>query len=766
MILVKNGFKSALQKPLQFLSLVLFMMLSSFVFVALEGATSSVRYFVDDFTSQTLQEDFFIVLSAPDMEQRRMMQEQNLNLVEFYETIIAKLDQQFNAAFDGRFFRDVVVDDGTRATTFRFILETTDVNRTYLISGELPAEDNEIAIFREFAVRNGLGLGDKLDIGDRQFMITGFIAVPDYIYPIFSFDSPLFTPATQTLALSTEAVYNSLEERELVLYSGFFRDPDAIDMNAAILEISNFPGVAYAMSNQANIRISTIDFQLTGNRVLAMTFTGLLLMMSVLVLVLITKKRINAERVQIGILKAMGYKEGSIIASYLIFPIFASFIGALIGFFLGIGVAVALANSYVVNFILPYVRFYLRWSLFFQGVALPVGAIAVASCFILWLLIKGNPIHLMQESNYAQMPALAEKLSKLLKPFNFETRFKYSLAFRNLGKLLSLFVVVFIASVFLVFGFLVYDIVGNVTERAFGQANYRYEVKYTGFSSAELSVGETAFLRYQVEPDFEMVSVPFHLYGIDPFNKINPLYSSNGENITAHSRHGILINEFISRAYQLGIGDTISFAINGHLFTYPISGIVNHFNGAMLYLDIDWLRADLNLAPNVFNGRWTNEFPASTDNLAYVFSMEELAHNIAVGMEMIRITLQVMVVIAVILGSFMMIVITNFIIDENRQQISILKVMGYGEFEVSNMVLTIYFPFVVSAYLLAVFLVRLGIDATMSQIASRLPFAIPTDFNVFQTLIGATLVVFTYWLSVNLSKLQLSKISLQEVLKQ
>lgn len=765
MILLKNGFKSALKKPVQFLSLVLFMMLSSFIFVSLEGATSSVRYFVDDFTRETLQEDFFIVLSPPDNQQRQMMQRENLSLVEFYELVIQELDERFNATFDGRFFRDVVVDDGNRASTFRFIRETNEVNLTYVLSGHLPTADNEIAIFREYAVRNDLYLGDILTINDHQFTITAFIAVPDYIYPIFSFDSPLFTPETQTLALTTPAVYESLSERELVLYSGFFREP-VDNMGELIAEISNFPSVAYAMNNQSNVRISTIDFHLSSNRLLALTFSSLLLMMSVLVLILITKKRISAERIQIGILKAMGYREGIIIASYLIYPIVASFIGALIGYFLGVGVAVVLANSYVVNFVVPTVRFYLTARLFFQGVILPVAIISLASCIILWTLIKGNPISLMQESGHLEMPALSEKLNRLLSPFSFETRFKYSLAFRNMGKLISLFIVVFIASMFLVFGFLAYDVVGNVTERAFGQANYRYEVKYTSLTNASIEDDETAFLRVQVEPEFEIVSIPFQLYGIDPFNSVNPLYASNGENITSKSQEGILINEFISRAYGIGVGDDITFSINGVTFTYPISGVVNHFNGAMLYLDIDWLRADLGYQPYVFNGRWTNTFPADTSNLAYVFSMEELAHNMAVGMEMIRITLQVMVVAAVILGSFMMIVITHFIIDENRHQISILKVMGYEDFEVSNMVLTIYFPFVVGAYLLAVFLVRVGVDVTMAQIANRLPFAIPTDFNMLQTLLGATMVVFTYWLSVKLSKLQLNRVSLQEILKQ
>ena len=765
MILIRNGFRSALNRPFQFLSLVFFMMLSTFTFVSLEGATASVRTFVDDFARQTRQEDFFVVLLPPTPQQRREMLENNHSLIDFYEQITGQIGEAFNAVLDGRFFKDENVDDGNRLHTFRFIRETTEVNLTYLIEGHMPERVNEIAIFREYALQNNLNMGDILDINGRLFTITAFIAVPDYIYPIFSFDSPLFTPATQTLAVVVDAVYESLEGRELVLYSGMFHEPPP-NMDEVIQEIGNFPGVSYSMNNQTNIRISTIDFQLTGNRLLALTFSGLLLMMSIVVLVLILKKRIQAERVQIGIFKAMGYKERAIIAGYLIYPLLASFIGALSGYFLGVGVAVNLAASYVVNFVIPTVGFYLTWRLFLLGVIVPVAVIMLATTLILWHAIKGAPVSLIQESVHLKMPAIGKRLNRFLVKCSFETRFKYSLAFRNFGKLLSLFIVVLTASMFLIFGFLAYDVVDNVTERAFGRADFRYEIKYSAFTTGEIQEDETAFLRMEAIPEFDIISVPFHLYGIDPGNNINPLYSERGENITALSREGLLINAFISRAYGVGVGDEMVLNLNNRKVAYVISGVVDHFNGAMMYLDIDLLYRELGLQSRVFNGRWSNRLPDTLEGVAYVFSMEELYHNVGVGMEMIRISLTVMVVGAVLIGSFMMLVITTFIIDENRQQISILKVMGYAEWQVSNMVLTIYFPFVVSAYLLGVFLVRAGVDLVMSQIANRLPFAIPTDFNLMQTLVGATLVVFTYWISVRISKLQLGRISLQEVLKQ
>ncbi len=231
------------------------------------------------------------------------------------------------------------------------------------------------------------------------------------------------------------------------------------------------------------------------------------------------------------------------------------------------------------------------------------------------------------------------------------------------------------------------------------------------------------------------------------------------------AQHGLIINEFIARAYALQIGDRLSFEVKGMELTYPIVEVVDHYNGPMMYTSLEKLATDLGLNSNLYNGKWSSERPLNDKNISYIFSIDDLTRNIKVGMEMIRISLLVMVVVTVILGSLMMVLITTFIIEENQRQISILKVMGYSRKEVSKLVLTIYFPFVMLAYFVSVPLTRVGIDYIMTQIASELPMAIPTDFTLTQFVIGVLTVGVTYWISLLLSRGQLDRVSLHEVLK-
>lgn len=779
-MLIKSVLRGARQKPLQFFSLVLFMALSSFIYVALEGSISSVRHFLQAYTDTTRQEDFFVMLTPPtatDIRERLLAYNRRLGpeepfrlpedftLVDFYEDLVAEIGAEFDVVFDGRFYKDVFEERDDRTHSYRFIRETNQINLSYLKEGRLPEAGDEIAIFREYALRNQLEIGDRIRIAGHVFRISGFVAIPDYIYPIFSFDSPLFTPESQTLVLPLPEVYDAIRARELVLYSGRLLDRSA-DPEAVIAQLAELPGIQSITSQQANVRVSTIDFHLTSNHVLAMTFSGLLLIMSIAVLLMVLRKRIYAERVQIGILKALGYSTPKIIAGYLAYPLAAALAGSLTGFFLGVGFAVTLANNYVTNFVLPMVGFFFTPALFFQGVVIPILIAALASVGILSFLIKGEPIALMQENQHLKLSGISALMTKVLAPFEFETRFKYSLAFRNFGKLISLFGVVLAASIFLVFGFIAFDAVGQVRDRAFDHADFSYEVKFRTMQSGFDQEGATPFLRFEVIPDFDIVSMPFQFYGVDPDNEVNPLFNAQGENITFETANGLVINEFIARAYSLEVGDRMSFAIGARHLDLEITAIVDHFNGPMMYTSLDRIRHDLRLGPREFNGMWTSTRPEAGPSISYIFSMDELARNIDMGMEMIRVSLQLMVVIASLIGSFMIIIITNFIIEENQKQISILKVMGYQEQEISRMVLTIYFPFVLAAYLLAIIITRLGIDIVMNQIAARLPMAIPTDFTLFQALLGALLVTGIYQGATRISKLSLESVSLQEVLKQ
>ena len=214
-MLSKNILRSIRLKPFQFLSIVVLIAMASFMYVTLQGAIDSVRYFLTDYTTQTNQEDFFVILSPPTQTDLKELaaskdesasvfshqsslkktNQESYTLIDYYEHQIALLSERFDVTFEGRFYRDIVSEMNDETVRYRVINQTDSVNMTYLLAGRMPMPDEEC---------NYLGIGDNLIINDQSFEITAFIAVPDYIYPVFNYDSPLYEPTRETVAIVTE----------------------------------------------------------------------------------------------------------------------------------------------------------------------------------------------------------------------------------------------------------------------------------------------------------------------------------------------------------------------------------------------------------------------------------------------------------------------------------------------------------------------------------------------------------------------------------
>ena len=59
-----------------------------------------------------------------------------------------------------------------------------------------------------------------------------------YIYPIFNYDNPLYEPASETIAIVTETAYEAFNEKQWVLYSGYFNH-DVDDLESVVSQISD-----------------------------------------------------------------------------------------------------------------------------------------------------------------------------------------------------------------------------------------------------------------------------------------------------------------------------------------------------------------------------------------------------------------------------------------------------------------------------------------------------------------------------------------------
>ena len=110
-------------------------------------------------------------------------------------------------------------------------------------------------------------------------------------------------------------------------------------------------------------------------------------------------------------------------------------------------------------------------------------------------------------------------------------------------------------------------------------------------------------------------------------------------------------------------------------------------------------------------------------------------------------------------------VIANIVVEENKRTISLMKVMGYKNKNISKIVLNIYTPFVIIAYLLSIPAMIALLKWIISMLVGDINMVIPITLSWPMALIGLIGLVVAYYVAIKLSRKVLNKVPLAVALK-
>jgi putative ABC transport system permease protein len=94
-----------------------------------------------------------------------------------------------------------------------------------------------------------------------------------------------------------------------------------------------------------------------------------------------------------------------------------------------------------------------------------------------------------------------------------------------------------------------------------------------------------------------------------------------------------------------------------------------------------------------------------------------------------------------------------------------MKVMGYKNKDISSIVLNIYTPFVVIAYLLSIPAMISLLNYIVGLLTKDIDFAIPIGLSYEKALIGLIALLIGYYVAIKLSRKALNKVPLAVSLK-
>ncbi|WP_455331540.1 FtsX-like permease family protein [Exiguobacterium profundum] len=362
-MLYKNVWKTLNRKWMQLLAIAIIIVMSSLTYTMMFYGISGIEVPTEEYLEESNQEDFAIdMLNRVTEEELRDPALATLaETGTFTLTDIKQADAEvFNRLIASRIAAvEQEMPDATielrdlKAITYTFddiehrgliVKESDTINRSYLEAGDRPSANDEVALNKKYAEENGIDIGDTIDIG-KPFTVSGFVLFPDYTLPLFDDNFFNLDPGSQTLLLMTDESFETFIGQESFRLSGV--------TDQAIKTDIDLPFVVSVMETENIIRSGAIYSEISSGKAMALGLSLFIVSIAVIIVAILISNMLEAERGQIGLLKAIGYSRRQIASPYLVLILVFAFFMLIIGYFLGLYFANPLKELYLDFYLLP-----------------------------------------------------------------------------------------------------------------------------------------------------------------------------------------------------------------------------------------------------------------------------------------------------------------------------------------------------------------------------------------------------------------------------
>lgn len=855
-LLFLNAFKGLKYKKVQMIGIILCIVLSTSIYTAMNIALDRMenRYheyikeqnvedfafvpnidYATDYTKEEVQELLDTKLKDIPLEQKQLVMKYQMTIGMKDIPNIENLYEAIDYIFNNNGANDQKLESKIAQTQDKYQFDyTKQVTKTateenmltlaipyandmkidipYLIEGAMPQNDNEITVLPKFAEINNITIGSTYQIGDKAYKVVGYAYSPSHIFPLISISRPMFNEKTDNIIFMNQSTFDSFAGVSSSTYVAAFRDHEKMFDFEAIVDMfegeSNIKLSPFAALNI--LRVNTLEAEIKTDRLFAQYFLYLLLAISIFVIIVITKKRIEDERLQIGVLKSLGYRSFGIAISYLVYPIIGSLLGGLIGFGIGVPLHEVLSKLYVSYFNLPISGFTFNYTYLLQSILVPMILLsALAFIIAIWMLRK-KPLQLLKEGSNLKVNLLSRFVTFVTRKLPFKTRFKLSLASRSLGKLLIVTLTAFCTGMLIVLILIGMNMFTSMIDKTFAGLNYDNMVSY---QAARTDTSDTDDLVYSASMTFEKVkrkdgtvelvselrkeskdkltiaenkndsedkdekteSISATVAGVDDTTHYIEIHDKEGKDIHPEikEKNDIIINKNMAEIAKVEVGDTIILKDADTEYEWHVVGIQDSFMGLQAYVKRSEI-SQLLEGKLAYNTRYTCDAKYSSmsniakdeaDSITSIFNIADLKANMGSQLESSSGSIYFVIGFASVLALVIILVIANIIVEENKKTISLMKVMGYKNKIISQIVLNIYTPFVIISYIAAIPAMKALLEFIVKQLTSDMEMAIPIEFSFVKALIGLVGLLIAYYVAIFISRRTLNKVPLSVALK-
>ena len=612
------------------------------------------------------------------------------------------------------FYLEEPLDNGS---TMRIFKNREEINKVCLMEGSLPEKTGEIAIDRMYADNNGLSVGDTLTSGKRTWKVTGLVALSDYSALFQNNNDSMFDSVKFGVSVVTEEEFDSLDQSKLQYNYSWIYDqkPETEKEEKEVSEdlMEDIGGIVTLESfvpRYVNQAIIFTGDDMGGDKAMVTMLLYIVIVIMAFVFGITISNTIRKEAGVIGTLRASGYTRQELVLHYMTLPVLVTLAGALIGNILGYTVFkdVCVAMYYGSYSLPTYVTIW-NAEAFLLTTVVPVIIMLVVNYGVLRHKLKLSPLKfLRRDLSSGRRQKRAIRLSPKIKIFS---RFRLRVIFQNMSNYVVLFIGIVFANLLLMFGLLLPSALAHyqveIQENMLAKYQYMLQVPVSAVSGNKfeslMSLLEfymdsqtdnedaeefSAYSLNTLPGKYKSEEVTF--YGIEPDSKYVKIdFADTGAENSSDADAEVYISKAYADKFLLHTGDTITLKekYEKDEYSFRIVGIYDYTAALCVFMPRSELNQIFDLGDDYYSGYFSDtEITDIKDQ--YIGSVIDLDALTKISRQLDVSMGSMMGLIngfAIMIYMVLIYLLSKIIIEKNAQSISMVKILGYTNGEISRL---------------------------------------------------------------------------------
>ena len=611
------------------------------------------------------------------------------------ESVIDKLEKENVTIYENFYKEENVVrhnnikNDEDSQSTLRFYVNREEIDKVDLMEGSLPEDINEIAIDRMYAVNNDIKVQDTLTVGSRILKVTGLVALSDYSSLFSDNSDTMFDSLKFGVGVVSQKCFDAYDDTHIhYVYSWLYDNKPEDDKEAKLMAddfvktISANAILVNYIPQYINQAIHFTGDDMGSDKAMMIVLLYVLIVIMAFVFAVTTNNTIVKEANVIGTLRASGYTRGELLRHYILLPIIVTILGALVGNILGYTVFKDIfVATYYESYSLPTYHTLWNADAFLLTTVVPVIIMLVINIVIIGCRLKLSPLKFLRRD----LSGKQKKKAMRLPAFRFFNRFRLRIIIQNMPNYITLFIGILFANVLLLFGIMLGPMLthyqNEITDKLI--AKHQYVLK------ALVDVDDNAAEKYCVKTlatiEGRLKSEDVLVYGV----KDNSIYADI--NTASLKDNEVYITNGYADKFRIKKGDKITLKekYDDNEYEFTVKDMYDYPSSFAIFMSDAAFKNVFDKSEDYYSGYFSDNILDIDEK--YVATQITLDDLTKVSRQLDRSmgeTFNLVKIFAVVLFAVLMFLLTKLIVEKNTTSISMVKILGYSNREISRLYVT------------------------------------------------------------------------------